>query len=151
AGALIFVKKGGTNTYHGEGGYLFKSTSMMHRRFFQRTTLQQDNANNHTLFQMPDFVVSGPVHIPKVYNGKNKTFFQVAGSYHVDSSSNAGSYTTPTAAMLGGDYSAFSNQIYDPASTSGSFADGNLARTPFPGNIIPTSRFSSMWNKITAN
>ena len=39
SGALIVVKKAGTNTFHGEGGELFKSTSMMHRRFFQRTTL----------------------------------------------------------------------------------------------------------------
>ena len=65
SGALIIVKKAGTNTLHGEGGELFKSTSMMHRRFFQRTTLQQDNPDNHTLFQMPDFVVSGPVYHPQ--------------------------------------------------------------------------------------
>jgi len=91
AGALIVVKKAGTNTLHGEGGELFKSTSMMHRRFFQRTTLQQDNPDNHTLFQMPDFVISGPVVIPKLYNGKNKTFFQVGGSHHIDSASDAGS------------------------------------------------------------
>jgi hypothetical protein len=151
AGALIIVKKAGTNTFHGEGGYLFKSTSMMHRRFFQRTTLQQDSPNNSTLFQMPDFVVSGPVILPKLYNGKNKTFFQVGGSYHIDSSSNSGSYTTPTPAMLAGDFSAYSNQLYDPASTTGSFATGDLARTPFVGNIIPANRFSTMWNKIAAN
>jgi hypothetical protein len=124
---------------------------MMHRRFFQRTTLQQDNPDNHTLFQMPDFVFSGPVYIPKLYNGKNKTFFQIGGSYHIDSSSNAGSYTVPTPAMLAGDFSAYSNQLYDPNSTSGSFAAGNLSRSPFPGNIIPTSRFSTMWNAIAAN
>ena len=151
SGALIVVKKGGTNTFHGEGGELFKSTSMMHRRFFQRTTVQQDNPLNHTLFQMPDFVVSGPVIIPKLYNGKNKTFFQVGGSYHIDSSSNSGSYTTPTPEMLAGNFSAYSNQIYDPASTTGSFAAGNLSRTPFVGNIIPANRFSTMWNAIAAN
>ena len=151
SGALIVVKKGGTNTFHGEGGELFKSTSMMHRRFFQRTTLQQDNPDNHTLFQMPDFVVSGPVIIPKLYNGKNRTFFQVGGSYHIDSSSNSGSYTTPTPEMLAGNFSAYSNQIYDPNSTTGSFAAGNLSRAPFPGNIIPTNRFSTMWNAIAAN
>jgi hypothetical protein len=151
SGALIVVKKSGTNKLHGEGGELFKSTPMMHRRFFQRTTLQQDNPNNHTLFQMPDFFISGPVYIPKLYNGKNRTFFQVGGSYHIDSSSNAGSYGTPTPEMLAGNFSAYSNQLYDPASTTGSFAAGNLARTPFPGNIIPTARFSSMWNKIAAN
>src|ERR1039457_3386837 len=111
SGALIVVKKAGTNTFHGEGGELFKSTSMMHRTFFQLPTLQQQAAlaggTASTLFQMPDFVVSGPVRIPKLYNGKNKTFFQVAGSYHIDSSSNASSYTTPTPAMLAGDFSAY--------------------------------------------
>lgn len=151
AGALIIVKKAGTNTLHGEGGELFKSTSMMHRRFFQLQTLQQQDKNNSTLFQMPDFVVSGPVYIPKLYNGKNKTFFQVGGSYHIDSSSNASSYSTPTPEMLAGNFSAYSNQLYDPASTSGSFANGTLTRSPFPGNIIPTNRFSAMWNAIAAN
>jgi hypothetical protein len=53
--------------------------------------------------------------------------------------------------MLAGNFSAYSNQLYDPNSTSGSFADRNLSRTAFPGNIIPTSRFSSMWSKIAAN
>src|ERR1035437_5763702 len=72
SGALLVVKKAGTNTLHGEGGYLFKNQTMMHRRFFQKTTIQQDNPKNRTMFQMPDFVLSGPVWIPKVYSGKNK-------------------------------------------------------------------------------
>lgn len=151
SGMLIVVKKSGTNTFHGEGGYLFKNTSMMERRFFQLQTLQQQAGSPSTLFTMPDFTVSGPVLIPKLYNGRNKTFFQVAGSYHIDSSSNAGVDTVPTPDQLNGNFSAFSNQIYDPASTTGSFAAGNLARSPFPGNIIPTSRFSTMWNTIAAN
>jgi hypothetical protein len=151
SGALIVVKKSGTNTLHGEGGELFKSTSMMHRRFFQRTTLQQDNPDNHTLFQMPDFFVSGPVYIPKIYNGKNRTFFQIGGSYHIDSSSNASNYATPTPEMLAGNFSAYSNVIYDPNSTSGSFAAGNLSRIPFAGNIIPSNRFSTQWKAIAAN
>ena len=79
SGALIIVKKSGTNTLHGEGGELFKSTSMMHRTFFQQYTIQQKAAliggTAATMFQMPDFVVSGPVVIPKLYNGKNRTFF----------------------------------------------------------------------------
>ena len=75
----------------------------------------------------------------------------MAGSYHVDSSSKSSIDTVPTAAELAGNFSAYSNLIYDPASTAGTFAAGNLARTPFPGNIIPTSRFSTMWNAIAAN
>ncbi len=151
SGMLIVVKKSGTNEFHGEGGYLFKNTSMAERRFFQLTTLQQQAGSPSTLFTQPDFFVSGPVRIPWLYNGKNKTFFEVAGSYHVDSSSNAGTDTVPTPAELTGNFSAFSNQIYDPASTTGTFAAGNLSRTPFPGNIIPQSRFSAMWNTIASN
>ena len=89
SGMLIVVKKSGTNQFHGEGGYLFKSTSMMHRRFFQLQTLQQQAGSPTTLFTQPDFVVSGPVVLPWLYNGRNKTFFQVAGSCHIDSSSNS--------------------------------------------------------------
>ena len=122
-----------------------------HRRFFQLQTNPQQGISD--LFQQPDFVVSGPVWIPHVYNGKNKTFFEVAGSYHVDSSSNASVYTTPTAAMLAGNFSAYSNLLYDPASTSGSFAAGNLSRSPFPGNIIPPSTLAAnkLWSGIMAN
>jgi hypothetical protein len=149
SGALIVVKKGGANQFHGEGGELFKDNAMYERRFFQLQTNPQQHISD--LFQMPDFVISGPVWIPHIYNGKNKTFFEVAGSYHVDSSSNASVYTTPTAAMLAGDYSAYSNVLYDPGSTSGTFAAGNLSRTPFVGNVIPQSRFSTMWNTIAAH
>jgi hypothetical protein len=151
-GALSVVKKAGTNTLHGNAGYLFKNDPLVHRRFFQAQTVQQQGIT--ALFQQPDFVVSGPVVIPKIYNGKNRTFFQVGGSYHVDTNSNASSYSVPTEAMLNGDFNfpgATANKIYDPASTTGSFAAGDLARTPFPNNIIPSSRFSQMWKAIAAN
>jgi hypothetical protein len=147
SGALIVVKKGGANQFHGEGGELFKDNAMVERRFFALETNPQQHISD--LFQQPDFVISGPVWIPHIYNGKNRTFFEVAGSYHVDSSSNASVYTTPTAAELTGDFSAYSNQLYDVNSTTGSFAAGNLARNPFPGNIIPQSRFSTLWTNIT--
>jgi hypothetical protein len=151
SGMLIVVKKSGANQIHGEGGYLYKDTSMAERRFFQLQTLQQQVGSPSTLFTQPDFNISGPVYIPKIYNGKNKTFFSVAGSYHVDSSSNSSVSTVPTPDELNGNFSAFSNVIYDPASTSGTFAGANLSRTAFPGNIIPQSRFSAMWNTIAAN
>jgi hypothetical protein len=152
SGAISVVKKAGTNELHGEGGELFKNNAMYERRFFELTTNTQ--AGIKDLFQQPDFVISGPVWIPHVYNGKNKTFFEVGGSYHIDSSSNAGAYSVPTAAELGGNF-AFPgvtyNVLYDPATTSGSFAAANLSRTPFPGNIMPQSRFSTMWNTIASH
>ena len=144
------VKKGGTNAIlHGQGGELFKNDTLVERDFFQLNTNPQQGI--YDTFQQPDFFVSGPVWLPKVYNGKNKTFFFDCGSYHVDSSSNPSSDSTPTAAEIGGNTSQFSNVLYDPASTSGSFSTSNLSRAPFPGNVIPQNRFSSMWNGIMAN
>jgi hypothetical protein len=81
----------------------------------------------------------------------HRRFFQLAGSHHIDSSSDSSSYSTPTTDMLAGNFGAFTNQIYDPASTSGTFAAGNLSRVPFAGNIIPQSRFSTMWKTIAGN
>ena len=71
------MKKGGTNEFHGEGGELFKNNPLVHRRFFQLQTTPQQHISD--LFQMPDFVLSGPVIIPKLYNGKNRTFFEIGG------------------------------------------------------------------------
>ena len=108
SGMLIVVKKSGTNTFHGEGGYLFKSTSMMHRRFFQLQTLQQQNAQHqHAVRSSPISWSADRFMIPKIYNGRNRTFFEVAGSYHIDSSSNAGSYTTPTPDRTGRQFQRF--------------------------------------------
>jgi hypothetical protein len=151
-GAISVVKKGGTNQLHGTGGELYAPTSFNQRRFFALQTPQQQGIND--LFQQPDFAVGGPVYIPKVYNGKNKTFFEVAGSYHIDHQSNASSYSTPTADELAGNFNfpgVAANTIYDPASTSGTFAAGNLSRTPFPNNTIPQNRFSTMWNNIVSH
>jgi hypothetical protein len=148
AGALIVVKKAGTNLLHGEGGELYKDDTLFHRRFFQLDTTPQ--ANIKDVFQQPDFVISGPVWIPKVYNGKNKTFFEAGGSYHIDSSSNSTTYTTFTPQMLQGNFSAYSSVIYDVATTTGTLAAGNISRTPFPNNTIPTNRFGVLWTNIFA-
>mgnify|MGYP001047062146 CR=1 FL=1 len=151
-GGISVVKKAGTNVLHGTGGYLFKNDPLVHRRFFQLETVQQQGIS--ALFEQPDFSVTGPVYIPKIYNGKNRTFFSVAGSYHIDTNQNAATYSVPTEEMLNGNFNfpgVTANTIYDPASLTGSFAAGNLARTPLPGNIIPKSRFSNMWNAIAAN
>jgi hypothetical protein len=151
SGALLVVKKAGTNSLHGEGGFLFKNQDMMERRFFQEYTLEQSNPNNRTLFRMPDFVVSGPLVLPKIYNGRNKTFWEVGSSWHIDTSANSGNETIPTPAMLAGNFSAYSNTIWDPGSTSGSSLNGTLSRTMFPGNIIPTNRFSTFWNNLMSH
>ncbi len=87
--------------------------------------------------------VGGPVYIPKVYDGRNRTFFFF--TYDKDSRpaaiSSAPGETVPTALMRTGNFTEVAT-IYDPATTSGS------TRLPFGGNLIPTARFSSISSKF---
>ncbi len=75
----MIVKKSGTNQLHGGGGTLFREGPMQHRRFMQPATFEQTGNSLH--FYQPDYNISGPVYIPKLYNGTNKTFFMFASQY----------------------------------------------------------------------
>jgi hypothetical protein len=87
----------------------------------------------------------GPVFVPKVYNGKNKTFFWVATESYRQKSPLSDSYALPTPLEKTGDYSKSSATIYDPTSTRACTAADNCPsgvtqmRTPFAGNVIPQS------------
>src|SRR6266478_1029509 len=78
--------------------------------------------------------IGGPVFIPRVYDGKNRTFFFVNYEGQRERQGNVITRTSPTAGMLAGDFSAVTNTIYDPA--------GGATRMPFPGNRIPSARLS---------
>src|SRR5207245_10208099 len=90
----------------------------------------------------------GPVWIPKIYHGKDKTFFffSYEGFRNRNGATNAGA-TIPTPEMYNGDFSdwvdASGKQIpvYDPT-TQVVHSDGTVTRTPFAGNKIPASLFS---------
>jgi hypothetical protein len=87
--------------------------------------------------------LTGPVFIPKVYNGHNKTFFMAAYEHIHDITPRGQTNTVPTKAEKTGDFSellgiAGSYQIYNPFSRRGP-VNGRYTADPFPGNIIPTS------------
>jgi len=96
------------------------------------------------IFNNYGFAVGGPIWIPKVVHGKNKLFFflDFMGTKRRVYSSDT-NLTLPTTAMRTGDLSAALNfatpvQIYDPLTGN---ANGT-GRTPFAGDIIPTSRIN---------
>ena len=62
--------------------------------------------------------VGGPVVLPKIYNGSNRTFFFFNYEGMRERQGNVITRTSPTAAMLQGDFSAVSNMIYDPLTTT---------------------------------
>lgn len=147
-GAIVIVKKSGTNQLHGGGGTLFREGPMQHRRFMQPATFEQTGNSLH--FYQPDYNISGPVYIPKLYNGKNKTFFMFAGQYLMERQGEQISWNVPTPAELNGDFSYGGkpgiNQIFDPRSTA--LNNGVWTRSPFPGNIIPKAQWDPVATKF---
>lgn len=150
-GAVVVVKKSGTNTLHGGAGLLFREAPMQHRRFMQPATFQQTGNSLH--FYQPDFNIAGPVVIPKVYNGRNKTFFMFAGQYLMERQGEPITWSVPTAQELAGDFSYGGrpgvNQIYDPRTTT--VTNGVWSRNPFPGNVIPRSQWDPVATKFLGN
>ncbi len=78
-GVISAVKKSGTNELHGMGSFYGRTRSMQHRLFFDKLKTSQATATRPNgvpvFFMMPDANLSGPVMIPKLYDGRNKTFF----------------------------------------------------------------------------
>ena len=73
-GAVVnTITKSGTNQLHGLVSELFRERPMQHRRFMQIETFKQAGTSLH--FHMPDANLSGPVYLPKIYDGRNRTFF----------------------------------------------------------------------------
>jgi len=97
------------------------------------------NQNNY------GFTLGGPVWIPKLYNGKNKTFFHFSSDWFRQNLADTATMTVPTQAMVGGDFSGLptGDTIFVP---QGFVAPaGCTAPAPgqqWPGNKIPTACFS---------
>jgi len=133
----ITIKSGG-NQLHGSAWDHLGNDKLNARSFFQptRTTYRQNEGG---------FTLGGPVVIPRVYDGHNKTFFFGSlGLYYGRQGASGSLVTIPTTAFLKGDFSGLvsgSTQvpIFDPTTTTAD-GKGGFVRTQFPGNIIPTSR-----------
>ncbi len=173
AGSVVInmTMKSGTNQYHGTGFEYFVNEDLNAADPFT------ENPSGTGLYKPTnrrnDFggTLGGPIIIPKLYNGKNKTFFFFAYEQFLEGTEYGFVDTVPTTAYRNGDFSAISpngtcslcaalgistqsfgtdplgrpvyaNEIYDP-NTRGVTAQGLGYADPFPGNIIPMSRFSA--------
>jgi hypothetical protein len=126
-GVENYVLKSGGNQFHGGVYEYFRNTDFDARGFFA-AVLPADHQNEFGA------TVSGPIR-------KNKLFFfsNYDGYRLVSATTPVGYQSIPTTAERTGDFSAFPQVIYDPTT-----ATGTAARTPFPGNIIPTNRISKV-------
>jgi len=134
--AITYATKSGTNTYHGVA-YEYLRNTKLDARPWQAATRDIYKQNEY------GFAGGGPVLIPKLYNGRNKTFVWGNFTGYKYRTVAATSITTlPTAAQRGGDFSAPGNATLYDALNIFTDAQGNLQRTPFAGNIIPANRIS---------
>jgi hypothetical protein len=157
-GVISVVKKSGTNEFHGLASLFGRSRSMQHRLFFdkertsQKTPLQPNGVP--TFFLQPDFNGGGPVYIPKVYDGRNKTFWFFGYQKLIEKKIAQVVTTVPTAEMMAGDFNfpgvANPNRIFDPATTRNQPGVG-WVRDQFPGNRIPLSRFDPVARNVLSH
>jgi hypothetical protein len=143
------VVRNGTNNYHGAAYYVFQNTYLNANTYEkvpnQNATVNPTPRNNDQLSQT-GFVFDGPVRIPKVYDGRDKTFFLVSFERYASHTAINYSARVPTTAERNGDFSALCTggfnssglcqagvQLYDPLSPVD--ASGNRAAF-FPNNNI---------------
>ena len=151
-GVLTAASRGGTNDLHGSF-YEFLRNDKLNANGWT-------NNRNHVAkppFRRNEFgfAVGGPVYLPKVYNGRNRTFFFVNFEEIKQRSPTSVVGTVPSALQRAGDFSqTFTGagaliRIYDPATTRADPANpGRYLRDPFPGNQIPVARFDPLVSNI---
>ena len=152
-GSVNVITKSGTNDLHG-AAWIYNQTSAVDANSFFNNSTSKPRPPYHQ--NQYGGMVSGPVLIPKVFNGRNKVFWLFAyegmrdsdpANSPLETGSPENLTTVPTDAERQGNFSALLNvpgstsyAIYDP--NSGVVNGTAIARTPFPGNIIPASRIS---------
>ena len=145
-GVMILTSKSGTKDFHGYVYDYFRNRRLNARQVFSSTNLTKYVQND------PGIAVGGPVLIPKVYDGRNKTFFFFDFNVTLSSTGNVYQGLVPTDREKAGDFSqttAGGNlvRVYDPQSATLN-PDGTYARQPFSNNVIPSSRGDSVAKKI---
>jgi hypothetical protein len=149
-GVTSIVTKGGTNGFHGTAYYWLEPGGWAANDFFGNA---QGQARPFSFSNRPGFSIGGPITIPKVYSGKNKSFFFFSYESINDSRPrfDANNIWVPTEALKNGDFSAYADKIkiYDPL--TGTFSGGNVTnRTQFSGNKIPDARISPVAKAVMA-
>ncbi len=152
-GDVSYALKSGGNAYHGAIFEYLRNSDLDSAGF---------NANKAGqpigVFRRNQYggTLGGPIRIPKVYNGKDKTFFFVSYDGLLDSSEGSFTGTMPTALERTGNFSQTKDSngnpivMYDPSTTklNTAVSGTQYIRTPFPGNIIPANEINPIATKL---
>lgn len=149
AGMVEVVTKSGTNQFHGQLFELNQTDALAAKGFHQKFV-------SHLVRNEYGGNLAGPVWFPKLYNGKDKTFFFFDAEGIKQRNAAAESYVVPLPAWKKGDFSNYRDdtgnliKIYDPLSTRFDSVTKSYVRTQFPGNIIPANRLNAPGVKVVS-
>lgn len=150
-GALTYQMKSGTNSYHGDLFEINRNSFFDSVGFFNgpawggSNTPPTDHENNY------GFSVGGPIRIPHIYDGRNRTFGYYSQEWYKQNNLNTSIGTVPTAQEKTGDFSDYVDTngnlipIYVPLGFS---CNGLTPGQPFPGNKIPASCISPLSSSL---
>ncbi|HEY0460590.1 MAG TPA: TonB-dependent receptor [Pyrinomonadaceae bacterium] len=165
AGSTVNVAvKSGTNDLHGSVYYFNRPGKLTANNYFSNRASVERAPRS---YYRAGGQVNGPVYIPYLYNGRDKTFFMFSYEKQLDKRAEPENLTVPTALMRSGNFSELLTNrdangnlapilIYDPATARCVNSSGatvppvnnacpsgtNVTRTAFAGNIIPTARLN---------
>lgn len=145
------VSKSGTNELHGSVYEFHRRDEFNAQSFFAKRA--GTAALPNVTFNKYGGTVGGPVVLPRVYNGKNRTFFHFGLDIDKRTSETSILTTVPTPLERSGNFSDTRDAqgrlftIYNPFDTSTN-ASGQVLRRPFPNNVIPASMQSPIARRV---
>jgi hypothetical protein len=151
-GLVNLITKSGGNSLHGSFYDILRNKSLDANSWINNLNGTAKSVDTQNDF---GFLVSGPVYLPKLYHGRDKTFFMFNYEGFRYNTGGNSLVSAPTQAMLGGDFSALltpvtvngttypAHILYDYSTCTGT----NQGKTceAFPGNIIPTTKEDSVY------
>jgi outer membrane receptor protein involved in Fe transport len=155
SGAILnIVSKSGTNRLHGSVYEFLRNEKLDAANWFQKynNTLPIKGRNDFRpphKFNQYGFFVNGPVFLPKIYNGKDKTFFTFGWEASRDIRSTQQTYTVPTALQRQGVFTEAPNSIYDPSTTVYNPSTNSYTRQLLPAGCNAAGCFPA--GKIVTN
>ncbi|MGH9354444.1 MAG: TonB-dependent receptor domain-containing protein [Terriglobia bacterium] len=140
-GVINLVTKPGTNQVHGGLFEFLQNSALDANDFFSNRAggtkaVSRENQWGGTL--------GGPIYIPHLYNGRDRTFFFFGFQGTNQASATTSTATVPIMAFRNGDFTSLGTTIYDPATIALDPATGEYTRSAFAGNMIDPSRFNSV-------
>jgi len=142
-GTVNVALKSGSNNLHGTLYEFLRNDKLSGNDFFLNRSGRPRDTLRYNLY---GGTVGGPVWFPKLYNGRNRTWFFFGFEGIKDRFPEPTQQTVPSAAYRNGDLSSLlalgsQYQIYDPL-TARPAPNNRIMREPLRNNMIPASRLS---------